>query len=459
MKYLLEMGKKCQKANQPDKRIKPRSCDDKIHPSFVKKNLINLKFIDKACSKTFQDLNTAILHINKIHHIPHPLTNIQCKFCKKSQSSYENLKIHVDLVHNDKKGFNCEFCFKKYSTCDHSGLELYVDVKNPKIKELNQSLHRALKLGNLTNVKILISIGAQISAKDKNKLSPLRKAVDNGHLKIVEYHIDHGANINDDEDDDYNESEFPTIGPYQCEICQVITDTKVEFLAHIKAKHHGKVDEDVLYVLESDVRKEKGLNNVSLIHTAVRGGHLEIVMCLVNHGAQVEAKDNVGWTPLHHAADFGFHNIAQYLIENGAQIDAKETNRRQTPLHLAAGAGDLDLVTLLVEKGACIDVLDTNNETPFDDANRENHKEIAKYLLEKKREAENQNPKEYFSNKDPCIICLEPRNSLFVLNPCGHMSLCEACSYNLIQQDHPKCPTCRKQVRDYTKVFYQAPKE
>ena len=78
--------------------------------------------------------------------------------------------------------------------------------------------------------------------------------------------------------------------------------------------------------------------------------------------------------------------------------------------------------------------------------------------MEKKREAENQNPKEYFSNKDPCIICLEPRNSLFVLNPCGHMSLCEACSYNLIQQDHPKCPTCRKQVRDYTKVFYQAPK-
>ena len=64
MKYLLEMGKKCQKANQPDKRIKPRSCDDKIHPSFVKKNLINLKFIDKACSKTFQDLNTAILHSN-----------------------------------------------------------------------------------------------------------------------------------------------------------------------------------------------------------------------------------------------------------------------------------------------------------------------------------------------------------------------------------------------------------
>ena len=112
---------------------------------------------------------------------------------------------------------------------------MYIDVKNPKIKELNQSLHRASKLGNLTNVKILISIGAQISAKDKNKLSPLRKAVDNGHLEIVEYLIDHGANVNDDdEDDDYNESDFPIIGPYQCEICQDITATKYDFLKHLK---------------------------------------------------------------------------------------------------------------------------------------------------------------------------------------------------------------------------------
>ena len=125
----------------------------------------------------------------------------------------------------------------------------------------------------------------------------------------------------------------------------------------------------MLSVFESDVRIQvKSLNNESLIHTAVHKGNLEIVMCLVNHGAQVDAKDNYGSTPLHTATELKKRNIAQYLIENGAQIDAKEAIRRQTPLHLAAGAGYLDLVTLLVEKGACIDVLDTNNETPFDDA-------------------------------------------------------------------------------------------
>ena len=53
------------------------------------------------------------------------------------------------------------------------------------------------------------------------------------------------------------EEVFPTIGPYQCEICQMITDTKAEFVGHIKAEHRNVVDEDVLRSLEADIRKSK----------------------------------------------------------------------------------------------------------------------------------------------------------------------------------------------------------
>ncbi|CAB4055565.1 unnamed protein product [Lepeophtheirus salmonis] len=37
---------------------------------------------------------------------------------------------------------------------------------------------------------------------------------------------------------------FPSIGPYQCEICQKITDTKQEFVQHIKELHRSVVDEE-----------------------------------------------------------------------------------------------------------------------------------------------------------------------------------------------------------------------
>ena len=55
--------------------------------------------------------------------------------------------------------------------------------------------------------------------------------------------------------EDDTEEVFPTIGPYQCEICQMITDTKADFVGHIKAKHRDVVDEEVLNSLESDIRK------------------------------------------------------------------------------------------------------------------------------------------------------------------------------------------------------------
>eukprot|EP00092_Neocalanus_flemingeri_P106507 GFUD01136666.1.p1 GENE.GFUD01136666.1~~GFUD01136666.1.p1 ORF type:complete len:742 (+),score=197.50 GFUD01136666.1:35-2260(+) len=57
--------------------------------------------------------------------------------------------------------------------------------------------------------------------------------------------------------DDGDEEIFPSLGPYQCEICQEITDTKQEFVAHIKALHKDMVDEAVLRSLESDLKKRK----------------------------------------------------------------------------------------------------------------------------------------------------------------------------------------------------------
>ena len=51
--------------------------------------------------------------------------------------------------------------------------------------------------------------------------------------------------IHDPIEEDVGEM-FPAIGPYQCEICQNITLTKVEFVDHLKIEHAGVVDKNVL---------------------------------------------------------------------------------------------------------------------------------------------------------------------------------------------------------------------
>merc|ERR1711971_71798 len=59
-------------------------------------------------------------------------------------------------------------------------------------------------------------------------------------------------------DEEESEAEmFPSFGPYQCEICQAIIETKQEFVKHIKTLHRGMVDKEVLQSLELDLKKKK----------------------------------------------------------------------------------------------------------------------------------------------------------------------------------------------------------
>ena len=63
--------------------------------------------------------------------------------------------------------------------------------------------------------------------------------------------------LSDEDDDDDMEEIFPAVGPYQCEICQKITDTKQDFVDHIKKFHINVVDDEVLKSLESDLKKSR----------------------------------------------------------------------------------------------------------------------------------------------------------------------------------------------------------
>ena len=194
----------------------------------------------------------------------------------------------------------------------------------------------------------------------------------------------------------------------------------------------------------------KDENGETPLYIASAEGRAEIVKCLIKMGAKIEAKDNLGQTPLHIAGDV---EVAKCLIRNGAQSKAKD-NDGNTPLHLVK---DLELVKYLIESGAQIDITNNANKTPFELADESEHYDAAKYLLEQKKESELKNPSININNQALCIVCLTPRNGLYVLHPCGHVSLCESCCYKLKRERYSKCPSCRKPIKDYKKIYFQEP--
>ena len=64
---------------------------------------------------------------------------------------------------------------------------------------------------------------------------------------------------------------------------------------------------------------------------------------LVARGADVNATDNDGETPLHMAAETGQRDVAEWLLGHKADINARDGDRR-TPLHIAAMKGKKNVV-------------------------------------------------------------------------------------------------------------------
>ena len=181
----------------------------------------------------------------------------------------------------------------------------------------------------------------------------------------------------------------------------------------------------------------------------------DVVKYLIDVGAQIDAKNNFGQTPLHCSVNV---EVAKCLIKNGAMIETKDQDG-ETPLHSAAKDGHLEIVEYLIQQGAQVNIRDNNGQTPFDLADEYKSFETAEYLLKKKRESEFKNPPKNISDfiTSLCIICYAPRNGLYALLPCGHASLCEPCCYKLKLEKHSKCPSCRKPMKDYQKIFFQEP--
>ncbi|MBA3915900.1 MAG: ankyrin repeat domain-containing protein [Acidobacteriales bacterium] len=110
----------------------------------------------------------------------------------------------------------------------------------------------------------------------------------------------------------------------------------------------------------------KGRGDFSPLIAAARNGHLDVVKYLVEHGADVDDKDNSRDKTALLAAAFRLHpDIVQYLAEHGADINAQAINGF-TPLHDAAFVGDVATVKYLVDKGARLDLKNKHGQTALE---------------------------------------------------------------------------------------------
>ena len=115
---------------------------------------------------------------------------------------------------------------------------------------------------------------------------------------------------------------------------------------------------------------------------ATEAGDIESIKQHLAAGADVNATDEVGWTPLHHAIVFNEKKqmkIVELLIDKGADVNAKNWEGG-TPLHYAALTGRKEIAELLIDNGADVNEKTDDGRTPLDFTKQTKQKAIAALL-------------------------------------------------------------------------------
>jgi ankyrin repeat protein len=106
----------------------------------------------------------------------------------------------------------------------------------------------------------------------------------------------------------------------------------------------------------------RGSRGQTLLHDAAMAGDAELAAVLIRSGADPDAREAEGHTPLYRAST---GDVARVLLAAGATADVASGPTRGTALHQAARRGHVSVAQALLDHGTAVDARDAKGETPL----------------------------------------------------------------------------------------------
>nr|GMC84178.1 putative ankyrin repeat protein RF_0381 [Ipomoea batatas] len=211
-------------------------------------------------------------------------------------------------------------------------------------------VHHAAGNGHIEVLRLLLLKGANVNALTKDGDTALHLAVRERRRDCTRLLLASGALTDIRNSRDGNTPLHIAAGNGDEQMVRLLLQNGAEKNTRNK---HGKTS--------YDVAAENGHNRLfdalrlgDNLCAAARNGDVGAIQKLLDHGANVNGRDQNGWTALHRAAFKGRIEAARALIDNGVDVNCRD-EEGYTALHCAVECGHADVAELLVKKGADID--------------------------------------------------------------------------------------------------------
>ena len=204
---------------------------------------------------------------------------------------------------------------------------------------------------NVLNLAQLLKHGAEVNRRDKANNTPLHLTIRGNRFILARMLLEHGADAN--------------VENYEGE-------TPLHMLSQSSSKDEGIILNLALLLITNhgvEVNKQDKVNNTPL-HLAIRRNRSRLVGILLEHGADANAENNEGMTPLQILSESDANdernllNIAQLLLMHGAEVNRWD-KANNTPLHLAIRRSRSRLAGILFEHGANANAENNEGMTPL----------------------------------------------------------------------------------------------
>jgi ankyrin repeat protein len=213
---------------------------------------------------------------------------------------------------------------------------------------MSKELFDAIRAGNLDSVSRMIAADKTLlSVKDENGLGPFTVAKYSGRNEIAALLLENGVELD----------VFAACIAGAEQRVMELTGTDRELIQsysqdgwtplHLACFFNHPAVAEALILSGADVqaRSRNAMQNAPL-HAAAAGRSRDSVRILLEHGADVNAQQEGGWTALHAASQNGDVEMVQLLIASGAHVRTRAANN-QNALDLALTKGHQAVVDVL----------------------------------------------------------------------------------------------------------------